>query len=116
MFNHCKRAGSCLETLGAGRKLLVVINEGLMDNHQLELANQLHLDGHLHYCTCSFGSRADRYMVFPEITLPGVSFAVKSSFKSVQFAVMLIFGRWLQNMPQPAYIPIQELLQMALDA
>ncbi|XP_052815776.1 UDP-N-acetylglucosamine transferase subunit ALG13 homolog [Mya arenaria] len=46
-------AGSCLETLGAGRKLLVVINEGLMDNHQLELANQLHLDGHLHYCTCS---------------------------------------------------------------
>ncbi|KAH3719886.1 UDP-N-acetylglucosamine transferase subunit ALG13 homolog [Dreissena polymorpha] len=46
-------AGSCLETLEAGRKLLVVINEGLMGNHQLELAYQLHRDGHLHYCNCS---------------------------------------------------------------
>lgn len=46
-------AGSCLETLGAGKKLLVVINDELMDNHQLELAYQLSNDGHLHYCTCS---------------------------------------------------------------
>ncbi|XP_028671584.1 UDP-N-acetylglucosamine transferase subunit ALG13 homolog isoform X2 [Erpetoichthys calabaricus] len=23
-----------------------------MDNHQLELARQLHRDGHLYYCTC----------------------------------------------------------------
>ncbi|XP_068104011.1 UDP-N-acetylglucosamine transferase subunit ALG13 [Hyperolius riggenbachi] len=46
-------AGSCLETLGEGKPLIVVINENLMSNHQLELAKQLHRDGHLHYCTCS---------------------------------------------------------------
>ncbi|XP_047440835.1 UDP-N-acetylglucosamine transferase subunit ALG13 homolog [Mugil cephalus] len=46
-------AGSCLETLGAGKPLLVVVNDKLMDNHQLELARQLHRDGHLLYCTCS---------------------------------------------------------------
>ncbi|XP_018589245.1 UDP-N-acetylglucosamine transferase subunit ALG13 homolog isoform X1 [Scleropages formosus] len=45
-------AGSCLETLGAGRPLLVVVNDRLMDNHQLELARQLHADSHLLYCTC----------------------------------------------------------------
>ncbi|XP_060741438.1 UDP-N-acetylglucosamine transferase subunit ALG13 homolog isoform X1 [Tachysurus vachellii] len=46
-------AGSCLEVLGAGKPLLVVINDKLMDNHQLELAKQLQADGHLLYCTCS---------------------------------------------------------------
>ncbi|XP_062855875.1 UDP-N-acetylglucosamine transferase subunit ALG13 homolog [Trichomycterus rosablanca] len=46
-------AGSCLESLGAGKPLLVVVNDKLMDNHQLELAKQLQADGHLLYCTCS---------------------------------------------------------------
>ncbi|XP_062997941.1 UDP-N-acetylglucosamine transferase subunit ALG13 homolog [Elgaria multicarinata webbii] len=45
-------AGSCLEVLEARKPLLVVINDKLMDNHQLELARQLHRDGHLFYCTC----------------------------------------------------------------
>ncbi|XP_033760792.1 UDP-N-acetylglucosamine transferase subunit ALG13 homolog [Pecten maximus] len=45
-------AGSCLETLEAGKPLLVVINEDLMGNHQLELAKQLHQDGHIYYCDC----------------------------------------------------------------
>ncbi|XP_054887119.1 UDP-N-acetylglucosamine transferase subunit ALG13 homolog [Poeciliopsis prolifica] len=46
-------AGSCLEALGAGKPLLVVVNDKLMDNHQLELARQLAMDHHLLYCTCS---------------------------------------------------------------
>lgn len=45
-------AGSCIEVLEAKKPLLVVVNEDLMDNHQLELAEQLHVDGHLYYCTC----------------------------------------------------------------
>ncbi|XP_023555660.1 putative bifunctional UDP-N-acetylglucosamine transferase and deubiquitinase ALG13 isoform X1 [Octodon degus] len=45
-------AGSCLETLEKGKPLVVVINEKLMNNHQLELAKQLHQEGHLFYCTC----------------------------------------------------------------
>ncbi|KAL0974179.1 hypothetical protein UPYG_G00216640 [Umbra pygmaea] len=46
-------AGSCLETLGAGKPLLVVVNDQLMNNHQLELADQLYQDAHLLYCTPS---------------------------------------------------------------
>uniref|UniRef100_A0A4W5NFH0 UDP-N-acetylglucosamine transferase subunit ALG13 n=1 Tax=Hucho hucho TaxID=62062 RepID=A0A4W5NFH0_9TELE len=46
-------AGSCLESLGAGKPLLVVIDDKLMDNHQLELAKQLHQDSHLLYFTAS---------------------------------------------------------------
>lgn len=45
-------AGSCLETLEWKKPLLVVVNEDLMDNHQLELAERLQIDGHLYYCTC----------------------------------------------------------------
>uniref|UniRef100_A0A8C3DTD9 UDP-N-acetylglucosamine transferase subunit ALG13 n=2 Tax=Corvus moneduloides TaxID=1196302 RepID=A0A8C3DTD9_CORMO len=46
-------AGSCLETLEKGKPLIVVINDKLMDNHQLELAKQLHKDGCVLYCSCS---------------------------------------------------------------
>ncbi|XP_055034415.2 UDP-N-acetylglucosamine transferase subunit ALG13 [Misgurnus anguillicaudatus] len=46
-------AGSCLEALGANKPLIVVVNDKLMDNHQLELAKQLQSDSHLIYCTCS---------------------------------------------------------------
>ncbi|RLV98457.1 hypothetical protein DV515_00010783 [Chloebia gouldiae] len=46
-------AGSCLETLEKGKPLIVVINDKLMDNHQLELAKQLHRDGYVLYCDCS---------------------------------------------------------------
>lgn len=45
-------AGSVLEVLQAGKPLIVVINELLMDNHQLELASQLSEEGHLYYATC----------------------------------------------------------------
>lgn len=55
-------AGSCLEALGAGKPLLVVVNDKLMDNHQLELARQLHADSHLLYCTCSILTETLRTM------------------------------------------------------
>ncbi|XP_029411885.1 putative bifunctional UDP-N-acetylglucosamine transferase and deubiquitinase ALG13 isoform X4 [Nannospalax galili] len=45
-------AGSCLETLEKGKPLVVVVNEKLMNNHQLELAKQLYKEGYLFYCTC----------------------------------------------------------------
>lgn len=43
-------AGTCLESLELNKKLLVVINEKLHDNHQLELAKKLSHLGHLKYC------------------------------------------------------------------
>lgn len=43
-------AGSCIGTLQAGKPMLVVVNERLMDNHQLELADRLHADAHIFRC------------------------------------------------------------------
>ena len=40
-------AGSILESLEANKKLIVVINENLMDNHQLELGKKMYDEGYL---------------------------------------------------------------------
>lgn len=45
-------AGSILDALDAKKYLIVVTNQKLMNNHQLELAEQLYTDGHLYYCSC----------------------------------------------------------------
>lgn len=40
-------AGTCLEVLRRNKRLLLVVNESLMDNHQSELADQLVEDKHV---------------------------------------------------------------------
>ena len=45
-------AGSILETLALKKKLVVVVNETLMDNHQYELAEKMAELGYLLFCTC----------------------------------------------------------------
>ncbi|CAF0739781.1 unnamed protein product [Didymodactylos carnosus] len=46
-------AGSILQCLEAKKRLLVVVNETLMNNHQLEIAEEMEKQGYLFYCTCS---------------------------------------------------------------
>lgn len=42
-----------LETLEAGKRMLVVVNDRLMHNHQTELAEQMEAEGFLRACTCT---------------------------------------------------------------
>jgi beta-1,4-N-acetylglucosaminyltransferase len=46
-------AGTSLEALRADKKLIVVPNESLLDNHQLELANKLAEEGYCLKASCS---------------------------------------------------------------
>lgn len=43
-------AGTCMDILNNGKAGLIVINDDLMDNHQLELARQLASEEYLYYC------------------------------------------------------------------
>lgn len=46
-------AGTILQVLEAQKPLLVVINEKLMNNHQIEIAHAMEQQDYLSYCTCS---------------------------------------------------------------
>ena len=43
-------AGIILESLKNKRKVIVCVNDELMDNHQIELASSLHENGYVYYC------------------------------------------------------------------
>ncbi|XP_014285503.1 UDP-N-acetylglucosamine transferase subunit ALG13 [Halyomorpha halys] len=45
-------AGCCIETLEAGKPLVAVINEDLMNNHQIEVASKLSEGGYLYSTNC----------------------------------------------------------------
>ena len=46
-------AGTCIEVLQAGKPLLVIVNDDLMDNHQVELAQRLSEEQYLMYGSVS---------------------------------------------------------------
>jgi beta-1,4-N-acetylglucosaminyltransferase len=43
-------AGTIIEALRCRKRLIVVVNSRLMDNHQLEIAEKLHEENHLLMC------------------------------------------------------------------
>lgn len=44
-------AGTCMDILNNGKPGLVVVNEELMNNHQIELAEQLGQEKYLYFCS-----------------------------------------------------------------
>ena len=77
-------AGTILQTLEAHKPLLVVVNEKLMNNHQLEIAHEMEQQGYLFHCTCS--------------TLEtGLQKFVNHKFKQYEKGNPLLFGRYLNQ-------------------
>jgi beta-1,4-N-acetylglucosaminyltransferase len=77
-------AGTILQTLEAHKPLLVVVNEKLMNNHQLEIADEMEQQGYLFHCTCS-------------TLATGLQKFVNHEFKQYEKGNPLLFGRYLNQ-------------------
>ena len=77
-------AGTILQTLEAQKPLLVVVNEKLMNNHQLEIAHQMEKEGYLCHCTCS-------------TLAEGLKKMASTSFQWYEKGDPKLFGRYLNQ-------------------
>ncbi|KAE9613653.1 putative N-acetylglucosaminyldiphosphodolichol N-acetylglucosaminyltransferase [Lupinus albus] len=59
-------SGSIFETLKVGKPLIVVVNEDLMDNHQIELAEELADRKHLYCDATPVAKHINRFLGFPD--------------------------------------------------
>lgn len=74
-------AGTTLEVLRKHKPLLVVINEDLMNNHQIELAEDLAKNNFLFYCTPSSLCQAiEKFDVSKLVTFPDANPSLFASF------------------------------------
>ncbi|CAF1150782.1 unnamed protein product [Adineta steineri] len=77
-------AGTILQTLEAHKPLLVVVNEKLMNNHQLEIAHEMEQQGYLYHCTCStIAKTLEKY--------------VNHKFRQYEKGNPLLFGHYLNQ-------------------
>lgn len=77
-------AGTILQTLEAQKPLLVVVNEKLMNNHQLEIAHQMEKEGYLRHCTCS-------------TLVDGLKKIATTTFERYEKGDPKLFGRYLNQ-------------------
>ena len=77
-------AGTILQTLEANKPLLVVVNEKLMNNHQVEIAHEMERQGYLFYSTCSTLATELKKIV-------------NHSFKKYEKGNPLLFGQYLNQ-------------------
>jgi beta-1,4-N-acetylglucosaminyltransferase len=80
-------AGSIVEALEANRRLVVVINEKLMDNHQSELAEKMQEEGYCLYARCS-----NLAEVINEILKPG------NKLKKYEKGTPELFGQYIRTL------------------
>lgn len=78
-------AGSCLEVLSVSKPLIVVVNQKLMGNHQLELADKLHQERYALMC-------------YPETLCSTLSTFKSSSLKLLPKVSPIVFSSYIENL------------------
>eukprot|EP00088_Acartia_fossae_P069532 TRINITY_DN9107_c0_g1_i9.p1 TRINITY_DN9107_c0_g1~~TRINITY_DN9107_c0_g1_i9.p1 ORF type:complete len:172 (-),score=32.63 TRINITY_DN9107_c0_g1_i9:74-556(-) len=74
-------AGTCLEVLELNKKLIVVVNDRLMDNHQTELAEKLGEGGYVEYSSVvTLASVLKTCPLQPQASFPKTDPALFSNF------------------------------------